>query len=289
MIKTGLRVEEMGTKDVGGSVESDSLRLEQEEEVVVMGLKFILVDQNVGVCRGWRRWLSEANSNVEVRNCALDQAFGKDDNEDGFGVRRAIVSPGNSFGYLGGGFDLGIQEFFGGLEFEGYVREHLGFRYRPVGQTSVIPLSKRFEKKGFKYLIHAPTVVTPIFPFDASRSIVACAQTVFDVIWNLLESIPEDVEELILPGLGTGYVGIPPEISTISMAFAVRLYLAGGKISQELKNVLIMLFLDQKYRPFIPDKCRVEAEKLGLNWDKISAFDVRTSSLDKLLPMNICI
>lgn len=210
------------------------------------------------------------------------------------GKSYAIVSPGNSFGYLGGGFDLALKNYFGGDEFESWFRQQLGNRYHTVGSATVIDLSKcnvgitKRRRDGMKYIIHCPTMVTPGKPiFNEQNPIDTGYKPVFDAIWNALMHAPSDIDGLIIPGLCTGYAGVPPEISGKSMAFALRLYMLSGIISTELRNVLIMYYLGHPYEPFFLQRCQEECKRLGISIESIKKFDVKINSLDQILPMNL--
>lgn len=210
------------------------------------------------------------------------------------GKSYAIVSPGNSFGYLGGGFDLALKNYFGGTEFESWFRKQLGNRYHTVGSATVIDLSKceleitKRCRDGMKYIIHCPTMVTPGKPvFDEQNPVETGYIPVFNAIWNALMHAPSDIDGLIIPGLCTGYAGIPPQISGKSMAFALRLYMLSGIISRELRNVLIMYYLGYPYDPFFLESCQEECKQLGINIESIKNFDIETDSLEHILPVDL--
>lgn len=207
------------------------------------------------------------------------------------GSKYAIVSPGNSFGYLGGGFDLALFNYFGGKPFETWFRSQLGGRYHTVGSATVVDLSMcplpttTKLRDGIRYIIHVPTVVAPTKPlFNEKEKLKTGYEPVFNAMWNSLMHTPKEADGLIIPGLCTGYVGVPPEISCKSMAFALRLYMLNGLISLELKNVLIMYFLGYKFGPFFPESCKKECEEVGVKIKSLETFDIENDSLDTILP-----
>ncbi|KAL3234515.1 hypothetical protein RNJ44_03277 [Nakaseomyces bracarensis] len=210
------------------------------------------------------------------------------------GSKYAIVSPGNSFGYLGGGFDLALFNYFGGKPFERWFRSQLGGRYHTVGSATVVDLSKCPIKEtielrdGIQYIIHVPTVVTPTRPlYDKNQKLKTGYEPVFNAMWNSLMHTPEEADGLIIPGLCTGYAGVPPEISSKSMAFALRLYMLNGLISLELRNVLVMYFLGYAFDPFFPESCKKECERVGISLEALEKFDIENDSLDNILPKKV--
>ncbi|AGO10417.1 AaceriABL039Cp [[Ashbya] aceris (nom. inval.)] len=245
-------------------------------------MRIRLIDSSEAVCEGWQRWL-EGVAEVEVWRGGL-QAVAEWDS----GVTRGIVSPGNSLGYLRGGFDLGLCELLGGVAFEDWVRQQLGYSYRPLRMCTVLQVPEQFSVGGVRYMLHVPTMVAPTEPvFDAARPVATGVQAVFDAMWGILQALPADVEELLLPGIGTGYAGIPASIAAVSMAFAIRLYLVREQLSAELVAVMIKCFLGCQYEPFMPIHCMREYESLGLQWEALVSFNVLQDSLDEILPREL--
>lgn len=209
-------------------------------------------------------------------------------------LKYAIVSPGNSFGYLGGGFDVAIRSYFGGIPFESWFREQLQNRYHTVGSATVVnlslcPLERTTEcRDGIEYIIHVPTMITPakriFMPHD---TIETGYKPVFNAIWNALMHTPDDVDGLIIPGLCTGWAGVPARISCKSMAFALRLYMLGDKISVNLRNVIIMYYLGYPYEPFFDQDARDECVRLGIDIDSLERFNISTGLLNDILPVEL--
>src|SRR5689334_14490717 len=72
----------------------------------------------------------------------------------------AIISPGNSFGDMGGGIDLIYREKFG-LDVEKLVKRNIDMHYYgelPIGEAVCVPM----RKQDYKYLIVAPTMRLPM-------------------------------------------------------------------------------------------------------------------------------
>lgn len=250
-----------------------------------MTMKILLIDINPRVIRHWGKSLGGLikNGDVIIHNGTLDTL------DTGSKVRRSIVSPGNSFGFLGGGFDLDLQRHFGGITFEKYVRYKLVHSYVPVGNCTVIPL-EQFARDGFEYLLHIPTVVTPVIPdFDRPDPQHTCYTVVFDVTWNALHYAPSGTEQLVVPGLCTGYAGVPIPVACKAMSFAIRLFHLKIRqvLSQDLINSMIMCFLGYQYDAFISDDCIEECERVGIDWDVLNNFNPNKDPLDYILPENL--
>lgn len=249
-------------------------------------MKVILCDTNETICYLWKHLLHDFKG-VQIHHGRLSALVDGVLLESHSSQNIAIVSPGNSFGYLGGGFDLALYDYFGGKAFETWFRRQLKGGYRPVGSATALDLShyKNGLHKPIKYIIHTPTVVAPCNPlYERSRPVQTGYEPVFNAIWNALVHAPNDVETIIIPGLCTGYVGVPPRISCKSMIFGLKLFLLGDRVSNELKNVLIMCFLGYPFGPFLPEACIEEGESLGLHMKDSINFNVQADSIDCLLP-----
>lgn len=260
-------------------------------------MRIILCDTNETVCKLWRQYIPQLATTKKsnllcVHNGRLESLMDATVSARHSGKCYAIVSPGNSFGYLGGGFDLALYSYFGGKPFETWFRAQLGGRYRTVGSATVVDLGKcvveRAQKSrdGVRYIIHVPTVVAPCKPlYNARKCLQTGFEPVFNAMWNALMHTPRGVDGLIVPGLCTGYVGVPAEVSCKSMGFALRLYMMGDSISKELTNILIMYYLGYAFEAFFPDSCKLECEKLGIDIARLKSFNVEVDSIDSILPL----
>ncbi|CAG98403.1 putative ADP-ribose 1''-phosphate phosphatase [Kluyveromyces lactis] len=242
-------------------------------------MKVLLIDINARVINHWAKGLGNLlkSGEVSIHNGSLESF-------EPNGLLKSIVSPGNSFGFLGGGFDLAIQEYFGGSLFERYVRYKLMHSYVPVTNCTVIPLNQ-FSRDQFQYLLHIPTVVTPVVPdYDRRDPVHSGYRIVFDVTWNALHFPPSETEQLVLPGLCTGYAGVPIPIACKAMCFAIRLFYLKSILSQDLINTMIMCFMGYQYEPFISEDCLMECQKVGIDWDTMHRFNPHEDPLDSILP-----
>lgn len=264
--------------------------------------RVILCDMNKEITQLWRDFIQETaikNPNVVfISNDIFErliQKLGQKKSNDPLKVL-AVVSPGNSFGYLGGGFDRALYDYFGGSPFEKWFRKQLDNEYKPVGSITTVDLKNckieglNLMRDGIRYLIHCPTMITPNDPiYNPLQPIKSGVEPVFNATWNALRYTPDGIDALIISGLCTGFAGVPVNLSCKSMIFAIRLYLCDGLISTELKNVLIMYFLGYPYESFIPDACKIECEKVGINLRNLQKFNALTDSIDSILPPHLII
>lgn len=191
-------------------------------------------------------------------------------------VRVAVVSPGNSFGFLGGGFDLAIRQELGGAPFEAWFRAQLSRSYRPIGSCNVVDLTEGpYAHENVRYVVHVPTMVTPMMRLQEGYRLA------FDGMWNVLEKCPNDVDLVVVPGLATGYGGVPVAVSCKSMAFAMIVHKLS--VSDELRNVLIMYYLGCGYDGFFSANCREECASLGIDLKALKSFNVTKDSIESIL------
>ncbi len=128
------------------------------------------------------------------------------------GARNAVVSPANSFGFMDGGFDAALRQFFGPAV-EQRVQAAIATRpegYLPVGAS----LAVETGHPRVPYLVVAPTMLSPeaIDPSNCYRALRA-----------VLRAAARDERlrpALFCPGLGTGVGQVPPEEAARQMASA---------------------------------------------------------------------
>lgn len=264
--------------------------------------RIILCDMNKSVTQLWKSFIQEAatkNPNlVFIYNDSFEALIDhlKVDAVKNHAKTYSVVSPGNSFGYLGGGFDLALYKYFGGAPFEKWFRRQLDNEYKPVGSITTVDLQNCKEQNlnptrdGLGYIIHCPTMITPNGPiFNPSEPMKTGVEPVFDATWNALRYAPDDTDAIILSGLCTGYAAVPEALSCKSMIFAIRLYLCDGLLSSEMKNILIMHFLGYPYPAYFPKECKEEAERVGISLENLHAFNALCDPIDWILPPHLII
>lgn len=137
----------------------------------------------------------------------------------------ALVSPANSFGYMDGGLDLKISQYFG-WALEDRVRATLldeWFGEVPVGQALITPT----EHELVPFLITAPTmrvpsdVSTTVNAYLAFKAVIQCVLD-FNRRAETLR-----IETVLVPGLGTGEGRLSPRRCAEQMLEAHKVCLGG--------------------------------------------------------------
>lgn len=134
----------------------------------------------------------------------------------------AVVSPANSFGFMGGGIDLPLRRHFRGVEERVKTmikRDHAGELI--VGMSDYV-----FTETLPPRLIVCPTVRTA--RTDASKTVNA--YLAFKGLLSWLKDHPE-VKRVLVPGMCSGVAGMPAFRSAIQMLFAWKAF-HGEKMPQ---------------------------------------------------------
>ena len=107
---------------------------------------------------------------------------------------QCVVSPGNSYGLMDGGYDLAITCYFGD-QLQKRVQSHIIAHYygeQPVGTSFIIDAGKNGQK-----LIHTPTMRTP-YLIREPQVIYQCMRT------TLICAMENNVESILIPLFGGG-------------------------------------------------------------------------------------
>lgn len=130
----------------------------------------------------------------------------------------AVVSPGNSFGIMDGGFDLALRDFFGQKLQDTVQRairsKHLG--EQAVGTALIVPTGKAKHP----WLVHAPTMSMP--------QIIATTHNVYFAMLAILQACErhnrkatiKPIRTLLCPGLGTETGKMLPAAAALQMSLA---------------------------------------------------------------------
>lgn len=154
----------------------------------------------------------------------------------------ALVSPGNSLSFMGGGYDRGLAEFLE-TDYKKLERKiqaqalakHAG--YISPGSVNTIAL----DSKQYTTLIQAPTMVVPE---------TTTGPIVFDCIWNvMLAAQNSKVENTILPAFGAGYGEIDPAVVARVMTGAIGIFHMPAP-APLARLVAVLFFLGKNYRAF---------------------------------------
>jgi O-acetyl-ADP-ribose deacetylase (regulator of RNase III) len=160
--------------------------------------RFSLVDINPEMIAAWRH----AFAGTEVKIIEGDFRQFKDYD--------CLVSPGNSFGLMDGGFDLIISHHLGWdimKQVQTQIR-HVWHGMQPVGTCLLVPYKNI-------WLAHAPTMR---LPENISRK-----DNVYMAFWAILNAVHNHTPPLrhvICPGLGTGIGGMDPTVAAQQMRLA---------------------------------------------------------------------
>lgn len=216
----------------------------------------------------------------------------------------STVSPGNSLSYMGGGFDKYLlQSMLLGTTVTDYkVIEHLiqeaklqqsnGYLIpNHIYRTNLLQLptykgynyrdSLIYKNLGVDELIQIPTMIVP----EKIHSV----RHLFDSIWSLLSHIQEygvvggkedpkrdgeirQIQNLIIPGIGTGYGHLNEFELTKIMIFAMFVFhldlKTNTRLNQLKKSMLILFFFNKDYRLFQNETDLQELESLISDYGK---------------------
>ena len=148
----------------------------------------------------------------------------------------AIVSPANSFGYMDGGIDLVYSRYFG-WELEArlkalLVEAHYG--ELPVGQAVVLPTGHGF----IPYLVSAPTMRVP-GNIAGTLNVYLAFRAALIAVLGFNKGGGKPIGSVLVPGLGTGIGGVPPERAAKQMRLAYDAVVGGmGGRRRSARDVL---------------------------------------------------
>lgn len=268
-------------------------------------LRIILVDSNPLLVNEWNRQLSSIRSHGK-REFPLSLSI-----ETHLGLlstipevpernRSAIVSPANSVGGMGGGFDEALcQLYYTDKEntnptVESWIRGYLRHGYTPLGTAHVVEFynfpdfthSDAWTRLRANSIVVVPTMRVPRSIYDVGTSdteevrdskMKNVVRFIFDCIWEALcavsrhnekletgngtstgartpvDSIKGKVDTLIIPGLGTGYGGLPFDIVAKGMIGALTVW-GMDLVSMNRRcidrGLMCLAFLDEDYTLF---------------------------------------
>ena len=159
--------------------------------------------------------------------------------QDLLGTFDALLTPGNSYGQMDGGFDGVVSRHF--PQVQRAVWDVIGDRHRgflPVGSADVVPTGD----DRCPWLVYAPTMRIPM-RLDSDRDVA-----IHDAMWAGLiavarhnERVPleQRITTLACPGLGTGVGLVSPERAAQLMAAAYEMWSAGANASILRREQLI--------------------------------------------------
>ncbi|EDO17812.1 hypothetical protein Kpol_1043p2 [Vanderwaltozyma polyspora DSM 70294] len=269
-------------------------------------MRIVLCDTNKTVCSLWRKMLPKSlldKGKVEVHNTTFEalahklyktnvNQLSKEGTRPYCSPEKCVVvSPGNSFGYLGGGFDLALCEYYGGKPFETWFRSKLNNEYYPIGSSTLIDAYDYFLPESsdkIRHILHVPTIVAPSHSsFMKAEPLRSGYEPVFNATWNSLRSFPSCCDTIIMSGLYTGYAGVPAEVSCKSMSFAITLYHLCEILPKDVVNLLTMYYLGYPFEDFFLHTASEQLELLGIDKEQLIAFDVTRDFIDAIIPSHL--
>lgn len=198
-------------------------------------LMIYIVDTDIGMCNHLKDQFNGID-NVEVVNMPLHEFLNRVHVD-------AIVTPGNSFGLMTGGFDKAVIDYFGNFLMEdvqnGIKKHYLG--EQPVGTSLTVPFVK-YDKNNVvvdkKYLIHIPTMRVPMKIIDNSI-VYTCMRSA------LIACNREYVHSVVIPAFGGLTGGVDKSL------IAKYMFLAYHQLTHIPNNISwesIIRFNDDTYK-----------------------------------------
>ncbi len=176
-----------------GYIQNDKIVIKEESKSKPIPMKIYILSLDKKVTDVLKVKFSNVN-NVEVINAEFKDFM------DTHNDVECIVSPGNSFGLMSGGYDKAIIDYFGNeleKKVQKYISNHL-YGEQLVGSSFIlkIPGSK-------KYLIHTPTMITPS-PIKDPLVIYQSMRS------TLITAIENNVQSIVIPAFGAATGEVSP-------------------------------------------------------------------------------
>ncbi len=174
-------------------------------------MKLVLVDLQIELIKAWRAVLDEYEQ-VSIHHGSIF-----DVNCD------AVISPGNSFGFMEGGLDLKISQQLG-WDVQERLQAVIRSRHHgelPVGCAEIMET----EHIRIPYVISAPTMRTPMVLENSVNVYLSLRAALLLVKHGCFESgepVADKVEVIAVPGMGGGTGQLPWDIIARQMKAAIE-------------------------------------------------------------------
>ena len=112
-----------------------------------------------------------------------------------------VVSPANAYGFMDGGYDLAITQYFGEMlqiSAQKYITQHY-YGEQPVGTGFIIPIPNSDVK-----LMHVPSMRVPSAVADP-LVVYQCMRTV------MMLALDNNIQSIVIPAFGGGCGGMKEE------------------------------------------------------------------------------
>lgn len=171
-------------------------------------MKIILLDINPLMIESWHKYFANQKSVLIVNDSIENYLFRHKVD--------AVVTAGNSYGIMGGGFDLGVKNYFGS-DLEKRVMEYITINFngkQKVGTSFVIDGGKDYTK-----VIYTPTMEIP--------SRIKDINVIYRATLSSLKIAKDNnLEEIILPAFGAATGGVEFDTLAKMMREAIKDFLA---------------------------------------------------------------
>ncbi len=166
-----------------------------------MSLKIFLIDINEEMCKEWENL--NLSGSFKIINGSVDKLKLNGTN--------VFISPSNSLGLMRGGIDNIYQKMFPSIENDvrneiqkiGYITNKEEF-FLPVASSLLIPISEKSSCKHLQncknFIISCPSMLYPGSNISHTNNAYWCYKSIF----SLVKKLPFIVDNLIIPGIGTG-------------------------------------------------------------------------------------
>ena len=153
-------------------------------------MKLILLDINLLMIKSWQKYFDN-EENVSIVNDSVENYLSRHRVD-------AVVTAGNSYGIMGGGFDLGVKNYFGG-DLEKRVMEQIkknSNSKQSVGTSFIIDGGEKNIK-----VIYTPTMEVP--------SRITDINIIYKATLSSLKIAKENnLEKIVLPAFGGATGGV---------------------------------------------------------------------------------
>ncbi|TID31196.1 hypothetical protein CANINC_000245 [Pichia inconspicua] len=269
-------------------------------------LRILLLDTNPKLVAEWNRQLKQVPNHTKLMIETFNGSLSEISNRNS--IKSAILSPANSIGGMGGGFDKVLCDLFSVDKdcraVESWIRRYLRHGYTPLGTSHLVEFD---DFPGFinstarKCLNASCIIVTPTmrvpqriyqddfgdsFQKEQKRNVV---RFIFDCVWESLCSVArynekidlqcetreEKIDTIIMPGLGTGFGGLPLDLAAKGMIGALSLWGISKPVDVGL---LCLIFLGEDYNAFNnPDiveakNCLIDGESYDVLQQDVGDF-----------------
>lgn len=173
-----------------------------------MTLNIYLIDINSSMCKAWGQY--KLPDQIKILNCSVIDLTLNGTN--------VYVSPANSLGLMRGGIDNVYQKMFPTIEND--VRNEIrrlnykndsGHHYLPICSALLVNITGdctiEHLKKCQNYLICCPSMALPGSNIAQTENVYHCYKSII----KLIKKLPFKVDNLIIPGIGTGVGGVSYE------------------------------------------------------------------------------